>query len=437
MKRTASFTVILTLVLLAAATLAFAQAGVPSVANLVNFQGKLTTPAGNPVADGPHSFVFRIYDLPAGGVLQWSEGPLPLVTTGGLFTHQLGSSTPLPVTLFEDFDSLYLEVEADGAIITPRTRLTPGPYTKVAGGLDGRSPYNTDSSYIKTFPLGHRLSTFGGDGQEQIRLWGPSWGEILLWDSDPTNDLNVVLSANSSAGGSLDLFGTSSVRLNAQSTGDGSAILPPSAVNAVEMLNEPGVVSGPVTGLGFPLPGALGPAITGVTLSAPGPGFAVILVEADFNHTGGANTSITAALTENGPVVSTWFWDGGDLDGFYDQHQTRIITRFLPGPVTTYTLLLAQIPLGGAILAGNAKITVLYFPTTYGAFSSSSPELSNGEDEQLLGAFNLEAERAASIAANQARIDREMATMKTEMEALKQRMDANRQNKHQAVEPNR
>jgi hypothetical protein len=437
MKRFFVLVAVLAMALLAATSLVLAQAGVPSVANLVNFQGKLTTPAGNPVADGPHSFVFRIYDDPAAGVLQWSEGPLAIATTGGLFTHQLGSSTTLPVSLFEDFDSLYLEVEADGSIITPRTRLIASPYTKVSSGLDGRSGINPDSTYIKTFPGGHSLLTYGDDGQEQIRLWGNSWGEVYLYDSDPTNDLNVVLSANPSAGGSLDLFGTSLLRLNAQTTGDGTAILPTGAVNSIEMFNEPGLVSSPVTGPGFPLPGALGPAIIGVTLSAPGPGFAVILVEATFNATAPPNTSVLAGLTENGPTVTTWNWDAGDIDGLYDQHQTRIITRTLPGPVTTYTLQLAQVPAGGGILAGQAKITVIYFPTTYGAFASPSPQHPNVEEMLTSGSFNAEAERAASIAANQARMENEMAAIKAEMEALRQKIDVKKQDKQQAVEPNR
>ncbi len=435
MKRLCVLTAVLAITLLASA-LVMAQPVAPSVPNLIDFQGKLTTPAGNPVADGAHTFVFRIFDAAVGGTLLWSEGPLGITTTGGLFTHQLGSSTALPENLFIDNNPHYLEVEADGAIISPRTQLISHPFSRTANALEAKNS-GTGVTMVRTEDGLHGLSTYGGDGLEQIRLWGPSWGEILLRDSDPTNDLNVVLSANASAGGSLDLFGTSTVRLNAATTGDATALLPTGAVNAVEMFNEPGVVSSPVTGLGFPVPGALGPAIIGVTISAPGPGFAVILVEADFNHTAGANTSITAALTENGPTVATWFWDGGDLDGFYDQHQTRILTRTLPGPVTTYTLLLAQIPLGGTILAGNAKITVMYFPTTYGAFASPGPGRPNEEDEQLSGVFNPEAERAASIVANQARIKSEMEAMKAEMEALKQRLDANRQDKQQTVEPNR
>ncbi len=52
----------------------------------------------------------------------------------------------------------------------------------------------------------HRISTYGTDGEEQIRLWGPSWGEILLNDSSDTNDRTVLLSATSNSGGKLFLY---------------------------------------------------------------------------------------------------------------------------------------------------------------------------------------------------------------------------------------
>jgi hypothetical protein len=48
------------------------------------------------------------------------------------------------------------------------------------------------------------ISTFGSDGLEQIRLWGVSYGEILLHDSTG-NDTTVTLSANANNGGSLTL----------------------------------------------------------------------------------------------------------------------------------------------------------------------------------------------------------------------------------------
>jgi hypothetical protein len=52
----------------------------------------------------------------------------------------------------------------------------------------------------------HRISTYGSDGEEQIRLWGPTWGEILLYDGSETNDRTVALTATSNSGGKLYLY---------------------------------------------------------------------------------------------------------------------------------------------------------------------------------------------------------------------------------------
>jgi hypothetical protein len=50
-----------------------------------------------------------------------------------------------------------------------------------------------------------RISTYGSDGQEQVRLWGVSYGEILLYDSTVNNNVSATLTANSSGGGFLEL----------------------------------------------------------------------------------------------------------------------------------------------------------------------------------------------------------------------------------------
>ncbi len=204
MKRTIAFSALTAVFVLAATTTVFAQASVP---NLANFQGKLLTSGGSPVADGPHNFTFRIYDAAAGGILRWSEGPLAISTSGGLFNHQLGSSIAFPQTLFQDYNQLYLEIEADGEIQNPRVQLISTPYTRVANNLEVRSS-SSDTVAIRTIPNAHQLSTYGSDGKEQIRLWGASFGEIYLHDADATNDRTVVLTANGSSGGELELNDT-------------------------------------------------------------------------------------------------------------------------------------------------------------------------------------------------------------------------------------
>ncbi len=76
----------------------------------------------------------------------------------------------------------------------------------VAGGglVDVRN--STGSSRILLNGNSAQISTYGGDGLEQIRLWGTGFGEIFLYDGSVSNDQTVRLSATSNSGGELHLF---------------------------------------------------------------------------------------------------------------------------------------------------------------------------------------------------------------------------------------
>lgn len=72
------------------------------------------------------------------------------------------------------------------------------------------SVYGTpaDTAGVTLFGSSSQISTYGSDGQEQIRLWGSSYGEILLNNSLSNNANAVTLSANGSSGGYLALRNT-------------------------------------------------------------------------------------------------------------------------------------------------------------------------------------------------------------------------------------
>jgi hypothetical protein len=401
-------------------------------------------------------FIFRIYDLPAGGALQWSEGPLPIATTGGLFTHQLGSGALLPVTLFEDFDSLYLEVEADGAIITPRTRLTPGPYTKVAGGLDGRSAINPDSTYIKTDPGSHALVTYGADGGEQTRLWGPSWGQLQLFDSDPTNDLEMVVSGDdgSGAGPFIQAFGNSPWYLWSGPTGDGTAVLPTDAINAGEMLNEPGIAhsfrfgSTTLTGLVA--------AIESVSIDYPTSGFAVITATGYFYFTPFVTGTVFGARAYINTVPGV-----GDFDNFAietiesslpsyagDQgYRTFSLTKVeAVGPGTAKYYLNAD-RFGGAggsaVSIHRVHLTAQFFPTNYGTVVSTKPVVPRisgnvSASADVAGTSQPSEVQVITVEDSKARLEAEHTKQLADMAArLKKLEEAAKTGKQQVVDDNR
>ena len=96
----------------------------------LNFQGRLTDASGNPMAAGTYNMKFRIYDASSGGTLKWSEQRANsastgvTVTTGGLFSVQLGDVSSLPANIFSTSDTaaLYFEIE----LPTPATATCTG-----------------------------------------------------------------------------------------------------------------------------------------------------------------------------------------------------------------------------------------------------------------------------------------------------------------------
>jgi len=93
---------------------------------MMNYQGRLTDNAGEPVADVPHDITFRIYDETS--TVLWEESHV-ITTTDGFFSVQLGSNgSPLTPDIFDHAECwLGITVGADPEI-TPRTRLNTMPY---------------------------------------------------------------------------------------------------------------------------------------------------------------------------------------------------------------------------------------------------------------------------------------------------------------------
>jgi hypothetical protein len=79
--------------------------------------------------------------------------------------------------------------------------------TNVVGRLD---VYRTAANTPAITLLGNssQISTYGSDGQEQTRLWGTSYGELLLNNSLANNATAVRLTAQGSTGGQLEMRNT-------------------------------------------------------------------------------------------------------------------------------------------------------------------------------------------------------------------------------------
>lgn len=116
---------------------AFAQ--VSATPSLLNFQGRLATPSGNPVPDGNYSIRFSLYTAATGGTKLWEQTINPVAVKNGTFAAALnvganfqGGATA--ATLFNGSLFLEIKVGADAAL-TPRFALSSVAYAKKADSV--------------------------------------------------------------------------------------------------------------------------------------------------------------------------------------------------------------------------------------------------------------------------------------------------------------
>lgn len=189
----------------------------------LSYQAVLTDNLGNALPGPTVNLAFRIYT----GAAVLVEGPINVLAVP-INNGVVSTLFDVSASSFDGADRLLGVSVNGGAELTPRIPLTAVPYAlrvdRVASeelddaiGLGrGTAPLASGALNIfngvqaqQTIQLSgasSQISTFGSDGLEQIRLWGPSWGEILLND-DTGNNTTVLLSATSNSGGSLSLRG--------------------------------------------------------------------------------------------------------------------------------------------------------------------------------------------------------------------------------------
>jgi len=106
-----------------------------AVPNLLNYQGKLLAPGtSDPVANGPHSLEFNLYDSAIDGELLWGPFTINANTSGGFFNVILGpeDSAASPRQLggaFSSADNVFLSIALDGGeALEPRQQILTSPF---------------------------------------------------------------------------------------------------------------------------------------------------------------------------------------------------------------------------------------------------------------------------------------------------------------------
>jgi hypothetical protein len=115
--------------------------------NVIPFQGQLANQAGQPLSPtNAVTLVFRLYQVPVGGVAIWEESQPNISVNAGRFSVLLGSRTLLPAQTYFN-STLYLGITVDDGNpatadveLRPRQALVPvvsASYAKNAGKLNG------------------------------------------------------------------------------------------------------------------------------------------------------------------------------------------------------------------------------------------------------------------------------------------------------------
>ncbi len=203
------------------------------------YQGRLNE-AANP-ANGIYDLRLSLFDAFANGAQQGNTlTNLATAVSNGLFTLTLDFGNQFPGA--NRWLEIGVRTNGGGAFATlnPRQQFTAAPYAITASNLSGMLPasqlsgtlasaqladsialgatnvigqldvYRTSANTpaITLFGGTSQISTYGADGQEQIRLWGPNYGELLLKNSLANNATAVNLTAQGSTGGRLTLNNT-------------------------------------------------------------------------------------------------------------------------------------------------------------------------------------------------------------------------------------
>ncbi len=91
----------------------------------ISIQGTLKDSKGAAVPDGSQTVTFKLYNVTTAGTSLWSE-TADVIVTGGIYSHYLGSVTPLNTSIFSN--TLYLGVNIGSLELSPRIELTYAPY---------------------------------------------------------------------------------------------------------------------------------------------------------------------------------------------------------------------------------------------------------------------------------------------------------------------
>ncbi|MCK5406273.1 MAG: hypothetical protein KAJ37_02410 [Candidatus Krumholzibacteria bacterium] len=218
-------------------------------------------------------------------------------------------------------------------------------------------------------------------------------------------------------------------------TDNASVVLPNNALSAPELLDEPGVASD-TWPTNVSLDGTL-ETLLSRSITAPVSGYVFVIgtCEGQINHAAGTQSRAQFGVSD----VSTSFPGNQDVEyrlsstvpsGEYDIPLT--VHGLFSVTAGTHTFYLLAQEFTGAYTIADMQFSLMFIPTAYGSVTGTLALGYGGSDEDgvmkpSMTPADIAAERAQSIAANQTRLERELADMRAEFEAFKEELRRERE----------
>jgi len=256
----------------------------------------------------------------------------------------------------------------------------------------------------------------------------------FLWIDNGSGGSGFYVDGNAVSGDAqVGIYGTaSSTYFNTYSTGDDAVDLPWSSVSSTEMQNEPGVNSTSTITL-IDLAGGIEPLLSR-TIYVPASGFVVAVASAQAYalHDGVNVSSAYFGLSDAGDSfptgASVYHRVPADAGGGSWYPGVSVTWMFETPSAGAYTFYFAGEQVAGDWLVARSNMSLMYFPTYYGLLAKplAGPEV-NPEGVlppggPALTEADIAAERAESEAANDARIERELAEMEAKIAEIRASM---------------
>lgn len=299
---------------------------------LISYQGRLLNASGVPVGDGNYNVSFGIFSDSINGDPWWEESAT-VITSEGLFTHLLGSHANLDASILTDNDPLFLEITVNGQAIAPRTRLT-----STASAIVARNLVLLDSNGVA----------------------------LLRTDSDSGG----VLQFN-------DASGNGTIILHGGLEGNDAVVLPNSAVNADEILNEPGIAVSKSSTLIDLSSNSMTDLVT-LEITIPEDGYIVLHGKAYvlLSGTTGPNSARVQIDQNEGGLSEFPYYTQAGLSGYVNtgiNYFPIYVTRTYYKTAGIHEFRLegfAVEPLPAIAQSWDHVLTAVYYPTSYGWVSS-------------------------------------------------------------------